>query len=72
MCVDDLQQRIINLESLITHLQHDLEQMSSVLVIQRMEMKEQERAIRHLESRLAEYESDAEDRGFEDESPPHY
>ncbi len=72
MSFEDLNKRITELESFVTHLQHELEQMSSVLIDQQNEIEEQKRAIRQLEARLARAETDADDRDQFDQPPPHY
>ena len=64
--------RLIELESLVMHLQNDLEQMNNVILGQQQEMKSLHQRIQQLESRLAETAEGPEKRDPLEERPPHY
>ena len=72
MSSDTPNDRFVSLESLIAHLQHELEQMHEVLLAQQGEMDSLRRDVKRLESRLAQVDEEPESREPLDERPPHY
>lgn len=64
--------RVTELETLVTHLQHDLEQMSNVLLTQKGEIDALTRSVEKLERRLEVLEQPPEERDLLEERPPHY
>lgn len=67
---DEQGDRIVHLESLIMHLQRDIEQLSRAILEQNTELDELRVNVSRLESRLDETEN--EERDPLDERPPHY
>ena len=65
-------ERIVKLELLVTHLEHELATMSSVLVEQRKEIDLLKRTTARLDDRVARLAEDDEPRDPGDERPPHY
>jgi SlyX protein len=63
---------LIDLESIVMHLQNDLEQMNNVILDQQREMESLNRKIQHLESRLDKTADSPEERDPLEERPPHY
>ena len=71
--MDDLpNNRFIELESLVMHLQNDLEQMNNVILHQQREMESLNQRIQQLESRLEKTAESPEERDPLEERPPHY
>lgn len=68
----DLTARVIELESTITHLQHDLEQLSAVLIDQQTEIESLQRVTETLKHQVDDSNSPTEQRNPLDERPPHY
>ena len=64
--------RLIELELLVTHLQHDLEQMSSVLVGQQSQIETLKQEINRLEEQIGQLQGEPEIRDPDSERPPHY
>lgn len=67
-----LADRVVELESLITHLQFELQQMSSVVVSQEEELARLRGLIGRLEARIGELAHESAPRPLEDDKPPHY
>ena len=65
-------QRIVELESVVAHLQHDLESFNSVVLRQQAEIDELKQMLSNLETRLEQSEPLSEARDLEEERPPHY
>lgn len=71
--MDDLQQRLIALESLVMHLQHDVETLNGVVLEQQKELTLLRAVIHRLDDRLSRVGDPGEVR-FDPalEKPPHY
>jgi SlyX protein len=69
---DSLSERLIAVESVVAHLQHDVEQLNSVILRQQTEIDALKRTVDHLESRIDETDAPPETRNAEEERPPHY
>lgn len=64
---EKLDARVTELETLVTHLQHDLEQLSSVMLTQKREIDALTRSVDKLERRLVVLEEQTEESDpFED------
>jgi uncharacterized coiled-coil protein SlyX len=66
------QDRIIKLEFLVTHLEHELATMNSVLLEQRKEIDALKQTTARLDDRVSRLADDEEPRDPGDERPPHY
>lgn len=69
---DALQSRVTELELMFTHLQHDLQQMSEVIVQQQNEIAQLNESILELTNQVHSLEEPSEVRDPEQERPPHY
>ncbi|HEY3968272.1 MAG TPA: SlyX family protein [Planctomycetaceae bacterium] len=69
---DNPPDRIIKLEYLVAHLEHELATMSSVLLEQQTEIDALKRQTARLGDRVARLAEDEEQRDPGDERPPHY
>jgi len=69
---ESLTQRVVELESRITHLQRDLDQFNSVILEQQAEIKLLNTMIACLQGRLSELADPPEYRNQLEELPPHY
>jgi SlyX protein len=65
-------ERIIQLETLVMHLQYDVEQLNAALLAQHVELKELREALARLERRMDAGAAGPEERDLEAERPPHY
>ncbi len=72
MSNESAEQRIVNLEMALAHLQHDLEQMSSVVLDQQRKIETLQVLLKQMEHQLADENEPAEKRSPLDERPPHY
>ncbi len=72
MTAEPLTERIIHLEGVIAHLQHDVDQMHSVLLAQQTEIDRLKTLLAKVESRIGETETAPENRDPQSERPPHY
>jgi len=68
----EISQKLIDLESLIAHLQHEFEQLNSVVIEQNQRIDRLQSAQQKLEHQLQTLEEDPEQRDPDDERPPHY
>lgn len=64
--------RLIQLETSVAHLQHDLEQMHQALVSLHAELKGSRDQLARFERKLHQLGEPAESRDPTDERPPHY
>jgi SlyX protein len=64
--------RLINLELLLTHMQHDLEQLSQVVYRQQTELDALRKELTRLDSRVVTLAEGPETRDPLAEKPPHY
>ena len=69
---ESLSSRVIELESLVTHLQRDLQQLSDVILGQQTAVESLKRAVQRLENHLDRLPQQPEDRDPLQERPPHY
>lgn len=68
----DLTTRVIELETTIAHLQHDMEQLSAVLIEQRSEIESLQRVTDKLKHQVDDSNTPSEQRNLLEERPPHY
>lgn len=69
---DPIPDRIQALEMHLMHLQHDVEQLNSVILSQQEEIRALRGLVERFEGQLASALSDPEVRDIEAERPPHY
>lgn len=69
---DETADHIIRLEMAVAHLQHELEQMHSVLLAVQGELKGTRDQISKLERRIDIVNEGGQERDINDEKPPHY
>lgn len=69
---NSLEERIIKLETIVMHLQHDIEQLNAATLAQQKEIKSLKQYIERLQSRLDQADDDPEARDLREERPPHY
>ena len=69
---ESLSDRILALETVVSHLQHDVEQMHIVMLAQRGEIQSLQALIESFQGRLEEATKEPEQRNAEEERPPHY
>ncbi len=67
-----LEERLIALELLVTHLERDVGTLNSVLLEQRQEIDLLKRLINRLDDRVTRLAEDEEPRDPAGERPPHY
>lgn len=64
--------RVTNVELLLTHLQHDLDQLSQVVFRQQAELDALRKELTTLDSRVGTLTEGPETRDPQAEKPPHY
>ncbi len=64
--------RLTNVELLLTHLQHDFEQLSQVVFRQQAEIDALKTEVAKLSTRIVTLADNPEARDPQDEKPPHY
>ena len=64
--------RVVNVELLLTHLQHDFEQLSQVVFRQQAEIDALKTEVAKLTTRIVTLADNPEVRDPQDEKPPHY
>ena len=69
---DELNERLAAIESLLMHLQQDVEAMSSVLQSQTRDAAKLRQDLSKLSSRIESMETEQEPGSLKDEKPPHY
>lgn len=67
-----LEERVVELELLVTHLERDLGALNAVLTDQQKEIDVLKRLITRLDDRVARLVDDDDARDAVDEKPPHY
>jgi SlyX protein len=72
LTTNDLSQRLIDLEFTVAHLEHELQQMHSVLLAVQAELKTSREHVSKLERRMLLVIESPEERDPVDERPPHY
>ena len=68
----DPNERMMNLEMAVAHLEHELEQMHAVLLAVQNELRSAKDHVSKLERRLILVQQAEENRDPVDERPPHY
>ena len=68
----EIMQKLVDLESLIAHLQHELEQLNSAVIEQNQRIDLLQASQQKFAHQLQTLEEDLEKRDPEDERPPHY
>ena len=69
---DPADARLTAVETLLTHLQHELSQMHAVLLAQTAELQALRDRASKIDGRIDKLEEDPEDRDPRAEKPPHY
>jgi len=69
---DEITEKLVNLESLIAHVQYELEQLNAVVIEQNQKIDRLSSAQEKFEHRLESLSEDLDQRSPEDERPPHY
>jgi uncharacterized coiled-coil protein SlyX len=64
--------RLVSLELLVTHLEHDLGALNSAVLDQQKEIQTLRLVIGRLEERIARLGEEEDPRSAENERPPHY
>lgn len=72
MSASNTDDRLIQLETAVAHLQHDLEQLNQALVSLHVELKGSREQLARFETKLQQLAEPAETRDPGDERPPHY
>jgi SlyX protein len=67
-----LEERLVALESLVTHLERDLATLNAVLLDQQKEIESLKRLIGRLDDRVTRLAEEEEPRDPAEERPPHY
>lgn len=68
----ELAERIVAVESVLAHLQHDFERLHEVALAVQQELRQLTLNVTRLESRLEEATTEFEVRSADQERPPHY
>jgi uncharacterized coiled-coil protein SlyX len=66
------EERVVALESLVTHLERELATLNAVLLEQQKEIEALKRLINRLDDRVTHLTDEEEPRDPEEERPPHY
>lgn len=66
------EQRLVDLELIVTHLQRDIDQLNGALVDQQRQLDALRRMLDRLNDRIDGLDGDGEDRDPGLERPPHY
>ena len=69
---ESLSDRILALETVVSHLQHDVEQLQAVILAQGGEIQSLREQVERFEGRFEEATGEPERRNPEEERPPHY
>lgn len=69
---DSLSARVVELESMLTHLQYDFEKLSDVLIDQQAQIERLLKVVDRLENRVMSPTDEDMTRDLNDERPPHY
>ena len=70
--VEELLSRFNDLETVLMHLQHDVEQLNDAILQQNKVVETLSKSMKRLDSRLGELEIEEEGHDSYDEKPPHY
>lgn len=69
---EPLSERMVALESLVTHLQYDVEKMNEAILDQQTQLGVLKRGLERLKDQLSDASSGADSDGLPQEKPPHY
>lgn len=69
---EENKEKLVHLESVIAHLQYEIEQLNQVVIDQNQRIDRLRSAQEKFEHRLESISEDLEQRSPEDERPPHY
>lgn len=70
--LEDLADRLVQIESAVAHLQHDVEGLNIALTGYYRKVQKFEERFVHIEHELETMTQGSEERPLEDEKPPHY
>ncbi|MEP3479474.1 MAG: SlyX family protein [Fuerstiella sp.] len=70
--LQDLADRLVQIESAVAHLQHDIEGINTALSGYYRKVQKFEERFVHIEHELETLNQGAEERTLEDDKPPHY
>lgn len=70
--LEDLANRLIQIESAVAHLQHDVEELNSALSGYYRRVQKFEERFVHIEHELETMNQGSDERSPEDDKPPHY
>lgn len=70
--LEDLADRLVQIESAVAHLQHDVEGLNNALTGYYRKVQKFEERFVHIEHELETMTQGSEERPLEDEKPPHY
>ena len=68
----NLSEKVVGLETTLMHLQHEFEQLNSVVLQQQRELDAMKLKMKGLSEKVVELELPAEQNDPTDEKPPHY
>ncbi len=72
LTLEDLANRLVQIESAVAHLQHDIEGVNTALTGYYRKVQKFEERFVHIEHELETMNQGAEERTLEDDKPPHY
>lgn len=70
--LEDLADRLVQIESAVAHLQHDVEGLNTALTGYYRKVQKFEERFVHIEHELESMNQGSDERPLEDEKPPHY
>lgn len=70
--LEDLANRLVQIESAVAHLQHDVEGLNTALSGYYRKVQKFEQRFVHIEHELETMNQGSEERTLEDDRPPHY
>ena len=68
----DVDARLVQIESLLMHMQHDVEQLSTAVIEQQAELDALKRQLSRMQAALDAAAAEPETRDPQQERPPHY
>lgn len=71
-CLEELLSRLTQVESVLMHLQHDVEQLNEAILKQNEVVDSLNQSMKLLDTRLGVLEEEEDDRDPYQERPPHY
>ncbi|MBD3676232.1 MAG: SlyX family protein [Planctomycetaceae bacterium] len=69
---EEINDKLVHLESIIAHLQYEIEQLNGVVIAQNQRIDQLSSAQEKFEHQLETLSDEMEQRNPEDERPPHY